>query len=673
MIKRGFCSIALLALVLMSVSFATAQETQREKNRSVQPTVTGGTGLFTVYDASTLKKGEFNAGFFVNNFDRDPGDIDVTQGILNVGYGVTSKFEIFASTVFRQQVVSARPEELKGFFDPSGSIIILPQRSTPGGNTGLNFPILPGGYYNDFPLFGRSEVRTANTTVGGKYRFTDPNSRYGLALIGFANISSHRPDSAFVANYPVTNNGLIDGAGAGATDFGVILAPALRLGLATFTGNIGYVKTGDPKVSGTKIVDRRDELIASFGFDYAFNPRVQFVSEVASKVFVGGGTPNLNPVNPVDLTVGARFVPFGKNRKLFFSVGGAYRYMLTNSNDRRPDGFKGDYHGYVADIVLGLRKPEAPPDPCAGNVPPTISVSADKISVVEKKGDTVGLTATAKDPDARDASLNYSWSASSGSINGSGDKVTWSSGSSAPGDVTITCTVSDSCSHSTSASTTVKVEKGNTCPTVTVSADPTTIQEGSDSTFTFSANANDPDGQTLTYTWTASRGTLSGSGSTVTLSTAGLAAGPITVSVVVSDGICTGSDAANSSVTVMVRERPPVPQVFTTSCDATRFPKPAFKRNISRIDNQCKAELDRVADRLRGDPTATCVIDGHSEKGEQAGTAVKRAEKAKAYLLEKGIDGNRIEVRTFDDTRLDANGNCRIVIHVVPAGATKPE
>jgi outer membrane protein OmpA-like peptidoglycan-associated protein len=102
-----------------------------------------------------------------------------------------------------------------------------------------------------------------------------------------------------------------------------------------------------------------------------------------------------------------------------------------------------------------------------------------------------------------------------------------------------------------------------------------------------------------------------------------------------------------------------------------------FKRNISRTDNQCKAVLDGVADRLRSDPTAVCILDGHSDKGEKAGTAQARADKARAYLIERGVDGNRIEVRSFDDSRPDASGdakmNCRVVIHVVPEGAKRPE
>ena len=52
--------------------------------RNTAPTVgTGGpvggpTGLFTVYDGQTLRRGEFTFSAAWSNFDRDPGDVDIT-------------------------------------------------------------------------------------------------------------------------------------------------------------------------------------------------------------------------------------------------------------------------------------------------------------------------------------------------------------------------------------------------------------------------------------------------------------------------------------------------------------------------------------------------------------------------------------------------------------------
>src|SRR5438093_13704101 len=103
-----------LSLVLLLTAMVSAQETEREKQRTTNPTVTGATGLFTVYDSSTLKKGEFNFGFFVNNFDRDPGDVDITQVPVNFAIGATDRLEIFVNSDTYQRLMSDAPFELSG-------------------------------------------------------------------------------------------------------------------------------------------------------------------------------------------------------------------------------------------------------------------------------------------------------------------------------------------------------------------------------------------------------------------------------------------------------------------------------------------------------------------------------------------------------------------------------
>ena len=63
-----------LILTLLLIGVVAQSQTPRsaEDPRNPAPTVTGGTGLFTVYDAQTLRKGEFNIGFFANHYHRDP-------------------------------------------------------------------------------------------------------------------------------------------------------------------------------------------------------------------------------------------------------------------------------------------------------------------------------------------------------------------------------------------------------------------------------------------------------------------------------------------------------------------------------------------------------------------------------------------------------------------------
>jgi hypothetical protein len=86
--------------------------------------------------------------------------------------------------------------------------------------------------------------------------------------------------------------------------------------------------------------------------------------------------------------------------------------------------------------------------------PPTISCSANP-SVI-KPGDSSTVSATAMSPQNRP--LTYTYSASAGTINGSGTSATYSSTGAPVGPVSITCSVADDKGHTASANTGVTIE-----------------------------------------------------------------------------------------------------------------------------------------------------------------------------------------------------------------------
>jgi hypothetical protein len=87
--------------------------------------------------------------------------------------------------------------------------------------------------------------------------------------------------------------------------------------------------------------------------------------------------------------------------------------------------------------------------------PPTISCSASPTTL--KPGDSSTITATGVSPQNRP--LTYSYSASAGSVNGTGNTATLATTGAPAGSITVTCNVQDDKGQTASATTTVDVEQ----------------------------------------------------------------------------------------------------------------------------------------------------------------------------------------------------------------------
>jgi len=86
--------------------------------------------------------------------------------------------------------------------------------------------------------------------------------------------------------------------------------------------------------------------------------------------------------------------------------------------------------------------------------PPTISCSASPSTI--KPGDTATITSTGVSPQNRP--LTYSYSASSGSVSGTGTTATYNAANVQPGSVEVTCNVADDKGHTASSTATLNVE-----------------------------------------------------------------------------------------------------------------------------------------------------------------------------------------------------------------------
>jgi hypothetical protein len=310
--------------------------------------------------------------------------------------------------------------------------------------------------------------------------------------------------------------------------------------------------------------------------------------------------------------------------------------------------------------------------------PVTLACSASPNSIFP--GDPVTVTATAGGLDPK---ANVLYSMSGAGLNATTATATVATGALAPGSYTVKCGVKEGKPGKeglkpwevadASASFTVKAFEP---PTVSCSANPTTIKPGETASIT--AMGMSPQNRPLSYSYSATAGSVSGSGTTATFNSAGAPTGAAGITCSVSDD--KGQTAtANTNVTIMAPYVAPIPRTETLCSIA--FDKD--KKRPSRVDNEAKACLDQVAMDLQRQSDAKAVVVGSSDAKEKDATAkeakralknkhvkvvdmaAERAVNAKEYLVtDKGIDATRVSVAT------SAADGQKVEDYLVPSGAT---
>jgi outer membrane protein OmpA-like peptidoglycan-associated protein len=192
----------------------------------------------------------------------------------------------------------------------------------------------------------------------------------------------------------------------------------------------------------------------------------------------------------------------------------------------------------------------APPPP--PNRPPVASCSANPTHTIDGSGDAVVIRADASDPDGDP--LTYAWTATGGTVDGTGSQVRWTAAGAALGAYTITSRVSDGRGGTASCAVDVTIDpRPNRPPIISCSASPSSVHLGGHAHIT--ADASDPDGDPLTYSWDTTGGQISGTGKEVDLDTTGLAPSTYTVNGHVNDG---RGGTADCRTTVTVEAPPAV-------------------------------------------------------------------------------------------------------------------
>jgi hypothetical protein len=670
-----------LLLVLALGTMCTMAQTPRSDDdpRNLAPTVNGGTGLFTIYDAQTLRRGEFNFGFFANFFHRDAGDARFQVYPANFQVGFNDYLEFFVNFE-AQKVVSARqPQLLSGYYLPDvrtrtlapGRVTIRPGTNVigvtvgdPCGNGGFAGPCAPFGpfvarpsgndtavypglgapvggilpaipagvvpsYLPSAPFLSRFVgTGVGDITLGAKVRLTPPNNAFGLALIPTFKIPTTRE----------LNTGLQRGRSTGAFDYGLTMALDGRLHKhVNLSANTGFIKRGDPGAEDMRLgalaggagvisgfgrseraLDLPNEWRTAIGVDFPLSQYLTFMAEITGTRYVGSRTPMLLTNNPVDVIAGARIFP-----TRWWSITAAYQRHLNWLSEF--DSRTGSPDGFIFGLSVGhvnKREPAILP-----NNPPVITVNVGAVTNNTRDlvhanastvcvGDTVAISATASDPDGD--TLTYKWTTTGGTITGDGPNVTFNSAGLAPGEYTITAEVDDGCGCVAFDTKTVRVE---TCPPILVCFTTTTLD------VTPAATSDVNPGEAVTFSTSGVSG--------------GRAYGDVTYTWTASAGTITGNGTSarldttgvpnDTTINISVTANSSMGNCSASGSATVRTrsapPPPArpkaaelssctsFKNNNARVDNACKAILQDAIRQLQSDPQSQLVI--YSYKGER--------------------------------------------------------
>jgi len=306
-------------------------------------------------------------------------------------------------------------------------------------------------------------------------------------------------------------------------------------------------------------------------------------------------------------------------------------------------------------LVFNFGYPENKP------VSASVTVQPNQVMV----GEPVTATATPGNFNPKHQ-LNYEWSSTCGKIAGKGETASIDTNGATGGNCTATVRVVDPKAKkngeaTASTSFTVK-EPPKHPPTVSCSANPTSVQAGA--MVTVSCTCSSPDNVPTTLSnFTASGGTINGSGSTANLDTTGASPGTIRVNATCSDqrGLST---PATAEVAVQ-NPPPPPPQVspevkelearlalhsvyFPTAQPTPANPNGGLVKSQQTTLTALAADFKKY---LQSRPEAHLILEGHADPRGSAefnqALSERRVSSTKNYLVQQGVPAGNIETKAF--------------------------
>ena len=713
----------IVTLILLTLVFtASAQQRSDKDDRNTAPTVgTGGpvggpTGLFTVYDGQTLRKGEYTFSVAYSNYDRDPGNVDISSAPLSFQIGVNDNLELFFTTEGYRGVKVNAPRNLSGFYLPNSRVliggsftsppaIVLSPSGTfalfrPTGTCSANYPFtgIPSCFGTPSSGNGSAGIFPGvGSPVGGilpgvvlqsVFIETDPDGNGGGEDVEFPTIftlaPSYLPDAPFINRTWGTSS-------FNSMDFGFkwrMNDNQDAIGYGLLASYRWYLDNADDS-AGFNMLQRGAGPGASKGdINVTVNKYMQYIAEFRSLKYIGGRTPNAFERDPIDGLVGIRVFP-----SRWWGFGAAYRANLNqqdqNSFDQDPQTvtfssggqtisttFRGappgfdtstGISGFIGQVWMGRREPRlGPVTNLAANVD-SVNLSTTVITLPCPAGKrprsgscddnkTIGVDTKASDPE--NDVLTYNYTVSGGRVIGGGAKVQWDMSGVQPGTYTITTGVDDGCGVCGKTNTqTITVKECDcedlcSCPTLNVDGPSGLTNPGEPMTFTASVSGGS--GGDVTYNWTVSAGTISsGQGtSSITVDTTGLAPG------------------SNVTATVEINNPAGCPECPRTASATGSLPEKLEPIPVDEFgalkDDDVKARVDNFFTQLNQNPNAQGYIINY---GTPAQIRSRRAQIMKAINRPgTGFDASRV---TFVDGP-DTGEGIKTKFSVVPPGATPP-
>ncbi|HEY9401303.1 MAG TPA: hypothetical protein VIQ24_01325, partial [Pyrinomonadaceae bacterium] len=721
---------SVMALTLLVLCAAVSAQTLRPADdpRNTAPTVgTGGpvggpTGLFTVYDGQTLRKGEFTFSIAYSNFDRDPGNVDITETPLSFQIGLSDHLELFFNTDGYRGVKVNNPQNLSSFYLP---------------NTAINTQRLLSVNAAGNPTFGPNTLQSGGAIVlapinvingvTGQIQGTlfRPVGNQPFVQFPFAGGSAGNFQNGFAGFNPRFTFTLAGptGPNAGGSNYG---AAANFPGIGSIFGSILPGVVLSQRIVPATLTTSAQVVPATFTVAPTYLPDAPFISRLYGESAFG------------TFTIGAKYRFTGPNNPFGIGLIPFYRFYGDTADDRSgfnqlqrgasPGGSLGDFGlilfadgrlsrsvnvsanlGYILNSnprseLLGDAALLDRPDELLGGIGIDFPVNEHFQPILEVKSvhyvggrtpnsfqnNPVDFLAGIRVFPRRWMGFSAAYRAH---MNQQGSRIF---NDRSPLDFPRGFVQSQdphgyifqfwAGRRNERAPTVVP----NNPPTTAVSASPSRVVLAADcgpdqrpregctatgSTVQLAANATDPDGDTLLYTWSTTGGRITGDGANVTWDLSGVQPGTYTASVEVDDG-CGCIAFSSTTVTVerceceVIPTPTPTPMPEATP-EATPLPAPSPTQfdtygRIARNDE--KARLDNFAIQLQNDPGAQGYIIAYGGRRGAAGEAQTRADFAKNYLVNsRGIDPGRI-VTVDGGFREEATTE----LWLVPGGATPP-